>query len=127
MPAFAGMFLLFTMANIAIPGTSAFVGELMIFRGIWGWSLVATLFATSGLVLGGAYSLWLLNRVIYGNVKTTHLRWYSDLTRDEKLTRYPLAFLTIFLGVYPEPILYFREDPVNLTVTKVRLSPTYAV
>jgi NADH:ubiquinone oxidoreductase subunit 4 (subunit M) len=69
MPIFTIIFLIFTMANIALPGTSSFVGEFLLLAGAFKVSTVATFFGASGMVLGGCYSLWLFNRMAYGNLK----------------------------------------------------------
>jgi NADH-quinone oxidoreductase subunit M len=108
MPLYALMFLAFTMANIALPGTANFTGEFLIMLGLMSWTTVGTLFSASGLVLGGAYSLWLLNRVIYGNIKSG-LSYTPDLSHVEMATLFPLFIIMIWMGLYPHPFLSTRE------------------
>ena len=105
MPLYAIVFLFFTMANIALPGTSSFVGEFMIRVGISQTNTFTTLVSSSGMVLGGAYSLWLANRVLYGNPKTQYVGVSPDLTLREWMTFLPLVFLTLLMGVYPNLFL----------------------
>jgi NADH-quinone oxidoreductase subunit M len=106
MPRFAFVFLFFTMANIALPGTSSFVGERMILLGIIQTNTIVTARSATGMVLGGAYSLWLYNRVAYGNLKTMYIGEHmSDLDRREGRMFAPLRGRTRFLGRYPSCIL----------------------
>jgi len=100
MPIFSIFFLIFTMANIALPGTSSFVGEFLILGGIFKNSHSTAFFASLNVVLCGVYSLWFLNRVIYGNVKN-YIFLFQDLNLKEFLCLIPLMILTIFGGIYP--------------------------
>lgn len=101
MPIFSFLFLFFTMSNIAIPGTSSFVGEFLILIGSFRVNNTAIFLAAITLVLGGAYSLWLYNRLAYGNLKLYYLSFYYDLTFREFSIFLPLIFGVIFLGIYP--------------------------
>jgi proton-translocating NADH-quinone oxidoreductase chain M len=105
MPLFVSLFLLFTFANAALPGTCNFVGEIMLFTGIFQDNVIVTFFAATGIVLSGAYSLWLFNRIAYGNLKSSFIKGFCDLNRREFYIFAPLALLTIVFGVYPDPIL----------------------
>jgi proton-translocating NADH-quinone oxidoreductase chain M len=100
-PRFVGCFRFFTRANIALPGTSSFVGEFMILVGIFQSNTYVAVLSATGMILGGAYSLWLFNRISYGIHKQSR-RLSTDLNRIERLTRFPLRRFTILLGVYPE-------------------------
>lgn len=113
MPLFIFLFLLFSFANAALPGTCNFVGEVMLFTGIFLDNIFVTIFAALGIILSGAYSLWLFNRIAYGNIKIQYISNFSDLSRREFAILFPLAFLTIFLGVYPE-ILINKFHLVNV-------------
>jgi NADH-quinone oxidoreductase subunit M len=108
MPRFARVFLFFTMANIALPGTSSFVGERMILLGIAQTNLLVTFRSATGMILGGCYSLWLYNRVAYGNLKNiyrlSHGEQMSDLNRREGRMFFPLRGRTLFLGRYPSAV-----------------------
>ena len=95
------------MANIGLPGTSSFVGEFLIIAGCFLTNSLAGLFSAIGMVLGGGYSLWLLNRIIFGNIKNFSIKQFQDLTRIEFFYLLPYAVLTILLGIYPEIIICY--------------------
>jgi len=105
MPLFTFIFLFFTMANIAIPGMSSFVGEFLILIGIIKISTVGAILGAVGMFLGGAYSLWLFNRISYGNLKIQYLYNFSDINKREFFAILPLIFATFFFGLYPIIIL----------------------
>jgi NADH-quinone oxidoreductase subunit M len=106
MPRFSIVFLFFTIANIALPGTSSFVGEIRILFGIIQTNTFVTFRSATGIVLGGAYSLWLYNRVAYGNLKTIYIGEHmSDLNRREALIFLPLRRRTLLFGRYPSFVL----------------------
>jgi proton-translocating NADH-quinone oxidoreductase chain M len=106
MPLFAIMFLFFSMANISLPGTSSFAGEFLVLLGCFQNNTFVAVMATTGTVLGAAYALWLCNRVIYGLPKPYYLRNFSDLSRKEFFMLLPFVFCILFIGFFPEPILY---------------------
>jgi NADH-quinone oxidoreductase subunit M len=95
------------LANIGLPGTSSFIGEYLIIAGCLLTNTWGALFCASGMVLGGGYSLWLLNRILFGNIKNYSIQEYRDLTRIEFYYLLPYAFLTFALGLYPEFITSF--------------------
>ena len=113
MPVFISIFLLFTFANAALPGTCNFVGEILLFTGIFQDNIFITIFAATGIILSGAYSLWLFNRIAYGNLKIQHIKGFSDLNKREFHVLLPLVFLTIFLGIYPE-VLFNKIHLLNI-------------
>ncbi len=90
------------MANIGLPGTNCFIGEFLIILGCFLINSWASFFCATGMVLGGAYSLWLLNRIVFGYIKSYSVTEYQDLTRFEFYYLLPFAFLTVFLGIFPE-------------------------
>jgi NADH-quinone oxidoreductase subunit M len=100
-PIFVSFFLLFTMANVGLPGTSSFVGEFLILLGVFSTNTVCSFFAASSMVFGGCYALWLFNRIAYGNVKSSFLFYSADLTKKEFVVLFPLAFLVLFIGILP--------------------------
>lgn len=112
MPLFATIFILFTMGNISLPGTSSFIGEFLVLIGIFQNSTVTASIATTGIILGAGYSLWLYNRVAFGNLKTEFIKEFSDINRREFCIFVPLIILTILMGVYPEMFL----DPIHASV-----------
>lgn len=101
MPLFSFYFLFFTMANIALPGTSSFIGEFLILLGCFISNYFITFIIVCSVVLGGSYSLWLCNRIIYGNIKYLFLSKFLDLTKKEFFILFLLAFLVIFFGFFP--------------------------
>jgi NADH-quinone oxidoreductase subunit M len=113
MPSFISIFLLFIFANAALPGTCNFVGELLLFTGIFQDNLFITIFAATGIVLSGAYSLWLFNRIAYGNLKVQYIQGFSDISKREFFLLFTLIFLTIFLGLYPE-VLFNKIHLLNI-------------
>nr|QIA60222.1 NADH dehydrogenase subunit 4 [Treubia lacunosa] len=113
MPIFSIIFLFFTLANMSLPGTSSFIGEFLILVGAFQRnSLVATL-AALGMILGAAYSLWLYNRVVFGNFKPNFILKFSDLNRREVLTFLPFIVGVIWMGVYPEVFLECMHTSVS--------------
>ena len=119
MPVYSVLFLIFTMANIALPGTSSFVGEFLLLLGIFKMNIVAAVFGALGVILCGAYSLWLYNRLIFGNLKISYTTKFKDLNLREFFILVPLLFLVFLMGIYPS----FFLDPIhfsvyNLTVTR---------
>ena len=104
MPKYAVAFMVFTMANVGLPGTSGFVGEFMTLIGIFRANTWVALFATTGVILSASYALWLYRRVIFGALEKESLKSLLDLSGREKLLLYPLVILTIFFGVYPAPV-----------------------
>jgi len=119
MPIFTIIFLIFTMANIALPGTSSFVGEFLILSGAFKVSTVATFFGATGMVLGGAYSLWLFNRVVYGNLKIQYLTHFQDMSYREFLIFLPLVLGTLIMGIYPELFIEIIHPSVNNLVAQI--------
>jgi proton-translocating NADH-quinone oxidoreductase chain M len=115
MPLFTVFFLFFTMANIAVPGTSSFVGEFLILAGVIKINSSAAFLGATGMVLSGGYALWLFNRISYGNLKTQYLTYFSDLNKREFFVFLPLITATLFFGVYPIVLL----DPIHASIYHV--------
>lgn len=105
MPVFTIFFLLFTMANLGLPGTSSFPGEFLVILGISEINYLAAIFAVFGTILSAAYALWMFNRVSFGVLKTTYLSTVGDLNRREFLFLVPLGLCTLLFGIYPDQIL----------------------
>jgi proton-translocating NADH-quinone oxidoreductase chain M len=106
-PLFSTFFTLFTLANIGLPGTNSFIGEFLIILGCFLINSWAAVFCASGMVFGGAYSLWLLNRILFGNIKNFSITEFQDLTRLEFFYLAPFAFLTVLLGIFPELLICY--------------------
>ncbi len=101
MPAYALIFMFFTMANVGLPGTSGFVGEFLTLMGIFQVNTWVAAVATSGVILSAAYSLWLYRRVVFGDLIKESLKAITDMTAREKAIFAPLVAMTLLLGVYP--------------------------
>jgi NADH-quinone oxidoreductase subunit M len=101
MPAYALVFMFFTMANVGLPGTSGFVGEFLTLAGIFQVNTWVAVVATSGVILSAAYALWLYRRVVFGDLIKESLRSITDMTRREKAIFAPLIAMTLLLGIYP--------------------------
>jgi NADH-quinone oxidoreductase subunit M len=101
MPAYALIFMFFTMANVGLPGTSGFVGEFLTLMGIFQVNTWVALFATSGVILSAAYALWLYRRVVMGDLIKESLKSITDMGTRERVIFAPLVVTTLLLGVYP--------------------------
>jgi len=115
MPIFVTIFLFFTLANIAMPGTAGFVGEFLILVGAFQVNTTIAVLGATGMVLGGGYSLWLFNRIAYGNLKVQALKSFSDMNRREFFVQLPLIAGTLVMGIYPEIFL----DPMHVSVANL--------
>ena len=105
MPLYAFAFMLFTMANVGLPGTSGFVGEFLTIVGTFQVDTRVASVAALGVILAACYALFLYRRVIFGELEKETLKNIMDLNRREILTLAPLVATTIFFGVYPAPIM----------------------
>lgn len=105
MPIFSIIFLLFTLANISIPGTVNFIGEFLIMLGIFTTNTTATFISSLSIVLGAVYAIWLYNRLIFGSIRLNRLNIFKDLTRREFFLFLPLIFSLFFMGIYPKIFL----------------------
>ena len=105
MPAYALVFMLFTMANVGLPGTSGFVGEFLTIVGVFKVNTWVAFLATSGVILSAAYALWLYRRVVMGDLIKESLRTITDMNSREIVIFVPLVFMTLLLGVYPSLVL----------------------
>lgn len=117
MPLFSIFFLIFTLANIALPTTSSFVGEFLLLVGIYYNNFYACFFSATGVILCGAYSLWLTNRIIFGNLKLDYTMFFVDLTKKEVIILSPLLIFIVLLGIYPNFFsAYFCASSYGLIV-----------
>jgi proton-translocating NADH-quinone oxidoreductase chain M len=119
MPLYSGVFLFFTMANIGFPGTSNFVGEFLILAGSFQVNSSVTVLGATGMVLGGCYALWLLNRVIFGNLKTQYVAKMLDLNKREIFIFSPLICYTLLLGLLPNSCLSVIHASVNYLIENI--------
>jgi NADH-quinone oxidoreductase subunit M len=105
MPLYAFCFMVFTLANVGLPGTSGFVGEFLSLLGAFRINTWVAFLATTGIILSAAYALWLYGRIIFGKLEKPALKYITDLSWREVAVMTPLVVLTIFFGFYPGPIL----------------------
>ncbi|TIS57823.1 NADH-quinone oxidoreductase subunit M [Mesorhizobium sp.] len=122
MPKYAAAFMIFTMANVGLPGTSGFVGEFLTMLGVFRVNTWVAFFAATGVILSAAYALWLYRRVIFGALTKESLKGLLDLSAREKVIIYPLVALVIFFGVYPAPVFDATAESVKALVTNVTAS-----
>ncbi|HEV7266677.1 MAG TPA: NADH-quinone oxidoreductase subunit M [Falsiroseomonas sp.] len=118
MPAYALVFMLFTMASVALPGTANFPGELLVIVGAFRVNPWVALGAATGMILGAAYMLYLYRRVAFGRITRDDLRSLLDLSPREYATFAPLILLTLWMGVYPSSFLNFFEASVANLVAR---------
>lgn len=124
MPLYALTFMVFTMANVGLPGTSGFVGEFMTLLGTFKVSIPTAFFATSGVILSAGYALWLYRKVVFGALVKPSLMSMKDLTLRECVTLFPLIALTILFGVYPKPVLDMSAASVQQLVNNYNTAVT---
>ncbi len=117
MPVYALMFMLFTMGNVGLPGTSGFVGEFLTLAGAFQASTWAAAGATTGVILSAAYALWLYRRVAFGDLIKQSLQQIEDVTTREKWLFAPLVVATILLGVAPWLVLDIIGPSVDLLIS----------
>ena len=113
MPAYALVFMLFTMANVGLPGTSGFVGEFLTLTAAFQANTWVAFGATFGVILSACYALWLYRRVIFGDLIKESLKTIKDMDNREKAMMTPLVVMTILLGVYPSLVLDIIGPSVN--------------
>ena len=116
MPLYALVFMVFTMANVGLPGTSGFVGEFMTLVGTFKVSIPTATLATTGVILSASYALWLYRKVVFGALTKPSLASIKDLTFRESLMLMPLVALTILFGVYPKPVLDMSAASVTALI-----------
>jgi len=106
LPIFSIFFFIMTLANFSFPFTASFVSEFLILLGLWDTSPIATILASSSVILSLLYSLWLMNRILFGPI-SPYINSYNDLVKREFNILFPLMALTIFLGILPNFFLSF--------------------
>ena len=119
MPMYAFTFMIFILASLGLPGTSGFVGEFLVLLSIFSINTYFAVFATTGVVLAATYSLWLYRRMIFGALIKDDLSEMLDLTRREIIIFVPLITLTIFIGIYPKPVIDIIEPSAKKIVSQV--------
>ncbi len=113
MPTFAALMVFFALANAGLPGTSGFVGEFLVIIGSFHASFWLAFFAATVLVLGAAYTLWLVKRVIFGDVANDNVAALKDIGRREFFILAVLAIAVLLLGVWPAPLIDLMEPTLG--------------
>ena len=122
MPRFAALFMLFSLANAGLPATSGFIGEFMVILGAVKYNVWIGALAATALILGAAYSLWLVKRVVLGEIKNPHVTSLADLTGREFFMLGILAVAVLWMGVYPAPFTDAMQISVNDLLQHVQIS-----
>jgi len=113
MPKYSMLFMIFTLGALGLPGTSGFVGEFLILVGAFQKSIIVAVLSSLGVILAAAYMLWLYRRVVFGRLTNPETKEMKDLDKTELYILISLAFLTIFFGFYPEPLLKTVDISIN--------------
>jgi NADH-quinone oxidoreductase subunit M len=113
MPLYAAAFLIFSMANVGLPGTSGFVGEFLTIVGVFKVNTWVAFIAATGVILSASYALYLYRRIVFGALVKDTLKNILDLNKREMLTLAPLVVATILFGVYPAPIFHIMAVSVE--------------
>ena len=122
MPWFAAIFLMFTMANVGLPGTSGFIGEVLTMTGAYQASTWAALIAASGVIFSAVYALTLYRSVMFGEITNPKLQTITDIDKRELLLFVPLIVGTIWLGVYPAAVLDYTGPAVEALTNAYRVA-----
>src|SRR5688500_17133553 len=124
MPGYALLFMLFTMASVGLPGTSGFVGEFLSLVGTYEASSWAAIVATTGIILGAAYMLWLYWRICFGTQRNVDAAAMPDLSPREWALLGPIAAVVLWMGVYPESFLKPMRADIGRLIERVeRVAP----
>jgi NADH-quinone oxidoreductase subunit M len=105
MPKYATMFMIFTLGSLGLPGTSGFIGEILVLIGAFKFNYWIAFLAAIGVILSACYSLWLYRRVVFGEIKNEKIKSLSDLNKMEYLILTPLLAMILVLGFYPAILL----------------------
>jgi len=115
MPVFAAFFVLFAMANSGLPGTSGFIGEFLVVLGTIKVNFWYAFLAATTLIFGAAYTLWMVKRVVYGEIANEHVALLKDVGRRELTFLVILAVCVLAVGIYPKPL----GDAMNPTIQEL--------
>jgi NADH-quinone oxidoreductase subunit M len=116
MPKFAALAMLFAMANCGLPGTSGFVGEFMVILASFSANPWIALFGAFTLIIGAAYTLWLVKRVLWGDVTNSHVAEMKDINGRETIVLGSFAALVLIVGIWPEPLIHLMDSSVTQLV-----------
>jgi NADH-quinone oxidoreductase subunit M len=124
MPLYAAVFMVFTLANVGLPGTSGFVGEFLTLIGTFKVNTWVAALATIGVILSAGYALWLYRKVMFGVIEKPALAGIRDLSLREIVIFTPLVVLTILFGVYPKPVLDMSAASVTALIENYQQAVT---
>ena len=122
MPRFSALFVLFSLANAGLPGTSGFIGEFMVILGAVKFNFWIGVLAATALILGAAYSLWLVKRVVFGEIGNENVATLSDLRPRAFMLLGVLAIATLWMGIYPAPFTDLTQTSVTDLLRHVAIS-----
>ena len=122
MPKFAAFMLLFSMANAGLPATSGFVGEFIVIVSAYKASFWYAFLASTTLILGAAYTLWMYKRVVFGEVRNPKVATLTDINGREALILGSLAVMVLLFGIWPAPLLDMMHVSVEHLVEQVAQS-----
>jgi NADH-quinone oxidoreductase subunit M len=125
MPIYAACLMVFTLANVGLPGTSGFIGEFLTMLGAFRFNTWIAIFAATGVILSAAYMLYLYWRVIFGKLVKPALQGIADLSLREVAILAPLVIITILMGVYPKPIFDVTSVSVANLIQEHKMALAY--
>ena len=124
-PKYAVIFMIFTLAALGLPGTSGFVGEILILMGAFQKNILVAVLASLGVIFAAAYMLWLYKRVIFGKINNNELKKIYDLNKTEIFILSSLAFLILFFGFYPDPLFRTIDISVSELIKNYEMNLTF--
>ena len=124
-PKYAVVFMIFTLAALSLPGTSGFVGEILILMGAFQKNILVAVLASSGVIFAAAYMLWLYKRVVFGKINNNELKKIYDLNKTEIFILSSLAFLILFFGFYPDPLFSTIDISVSELIKNYEMNLTF--
>ena len=127
MPRYSVVFILVSMGAIGLPGTAGFIGEFSVLLSVFQQNRVYSAFLALGMVLGASYMLWLIARVLFGEMKNEKLINIKDITFIEKSALYSLVFFIIAIGLYPSIITSVVDKPVKKILSVIDPNNTYMI
>tara|TARA_B100001778_G_C18266901_1_gene484835 strand:- start:281 stop:655 length:375 start_codon:yes stop_codon:yes gene_type:complete len=110
--------MIFTLAALGLPGTSGFVGEFLVLVGVFQVNIFVAVLASLGVILAAAYMLWLYKRVVFGKIASSEIKAMTDINKTEIYIFSSLVFLTIFFGIYPDPLFNTIDISVSNLIDK---------
>lgn len=121
MPIYATGFLFFSLANLGLPGTSSFIGEFLVLAGALYHNTTVTVMISTAMVFGAAYSIWLFNRVMMGQLILSNIKLILDVTRREVCVMIPFIILTLSMGIYPEMFIEYLHISIKTLILNARV------